>query len=286
MGGKLFTAFVDFKAAYDTVDRDIMMEKLRKAGIKGRLYRIIEKIYEETVNEVITNEGMAERFRTATGVRQGCPLSPLFFSLLIDDIDEIWVRQNEEGTVIGKEKIFAMKFADDVVLLADETEDLRSMLTRLEKYVDRNKLTVNIKKTKILIFKKGRRNKVEKKFKSMELERVKEYKYLGVWFSTGNTFEKHIKIMSGKIKKAINASWGIAKWAKISSLRRMLYSAMLYGVEIWGWKEREQIARLQARYVKMAMGIRINTPDYIWRMESGSRGIGIELWKRAARYVL
>ena len=98
--------------------------------------------------------------------------------------------------------------------------------------------------------------------------------------------------MSGKIKKAINASWGIAKRAKISSLRRRLQlmqaiakSAMLYGVEIWGWKEREQIARLQARYVKMAMGIRINTPDYIWRMESGCRGIGIELWKRAARYV-
>ena len=73
----------------------------------------------------------------------------------------------------------------------------------------------------------------------MDLERVKEYKYLGVWFSTGNTFEKHIKIMSGKIKKAINASWGTAKRAKISSHRRRLQlmqaiakSAMLYGVEI------------------------------------------------------
>ena len=44
---------------------------------------------------------------------------------------------------------------DDVVLIADEAEDLRSMLTRLEKYVDRNKLTVNTNKTKILILKKG-----------------------------------------------------------------------------------------------------------------------------------
>ena len=144
-GGKLFTAFVDFKAAYDTVDTDIMMEKLRKPGIKGRLYRIIGKIYEETVNEVITNEGMTERFRTARGIRQWCALSPLLFSLF-----------SEWGSVIGKKKIFAMKFADDVVLLADEAEDLRSMLTRLEKYVNRNKLTVNINKTKILIFRKGR----------------------------------------------------------------------------------------------------------------------------------
>ena len=80
---------------------------------------------------------------------------------------------------------------------------------------------------------------------------MKEYKYLGVWFSTGNTFEKHIKIMSRKIKKATNASWGIAKREKISGLGRRLQlmqaiakSAMLYGVEIWRGKEREQTARL------------------------------------------
>ena len=108
--GKLFTAFVDFKAAYDTVGRDIMMEKLRKTRIKGRLYRSIGKIYEDTVNEVITNEGMTERFRTARGVREGCPFTPLLLSLFIDDLDEICLRQNEVGSVIGKEKIFAMKF--------------------------------------------------------------------------------------------------------------------------------------------------------------------------------
>ena len=108
--------------------------------------------------------------------------------------------------------------------------------------------------------------------------------YLGVWLSTGNTFAEHIKIMSGKIKKTINASWENVKRAKISSLRTRLKlmqaiakSAMLYGVEIWECKVRELIARLRARYVKMAMGIRQNTSDYIWRMEWGCRGIGIKL---------
>ena len=51
--------------------------------------------------------------------------------------------------MIGREKIFTMKFVDDVVLIADEAEDLRSMLTRSEKYPDRNKLRVNINKKKI-----------------------------------------------------------------------------------------------------------------------------------------
>lgn len=293
-GGKLYTAFVDFKAAFDTVDRDLLLDKMEKMGVSGRLLKMIEKIYNTTTNEVITGEGVTRRFTTVRGVRQGCPISPTLFSMFIEDMDEVWERKNEGGTVIGGEKIFAMKFADDIVLVANEEDGLRSMLGSLEKYVERNKLTVNIDKTKILIFKKGGRNKKSEKWKynNKELERVTEYKYLGVWFSTGNTFEKHIKILTGKINKVINATWGIFKRAKIGSLKRRLYlmeaiakSGMLYGVEIWGWKNRAQVERLQARYVKMAMGVNRNTPNYIWRMEAGCRGIGIEIWKRAAKYL-
>ena len=85
----------------------------------------------------------------------------------------------------------------------------------------------------------------------MELEIVKEYKYLGVWFSTGNTFEKHIKKNTKKIVKAINATWGIFKRVRITDLRRRLFlmlslakSGMLCGIEIWGWRKREYLERL------------------------------------------
>ena len=60
---------------------------------------------------------------------------------------------------------------------------------------------------------------------------------------------------------------------------------MLYGVEIWGWRNKEPLKRLQARYIKMALGINRNTPAYIWRKEAGCRGIAVELWERAARYI-
>ena len=82
-----------------------------------------------------------------------------------------------------------MKFADN------HSEGLTSMIQTLEKFVRKNKLTININKTKVLIFKnEGKNKRGEKwKYKNMELEIVKEYKYLGVWFSTGNNFEKHIK---------------------------------------------------------------------------------------------
>lgn len=61
-GGKLYTAFVDFKAAFDTVNRELMVTKLEKIRMKGRLRGMIEAIYKVTENEVITGEGVTERF--------------------------------------------------------------------------------------------------------------------------------------------------------------------------------------------------------------------------------
>ena len=105
----------------------------------------------------------------------------------------------------GGEKIFIMKFADDIVLIANHPEGPTSIIKTLEKFVKKKKLTINIKKIKVLIFKKGDKNKKGDswKYNDVQLVIVKEYKYLKVWFSTGNTFEKHIKKNTEKIIKTI-----------------------------------------------------------------------------------
>lgn len=175
-------------------------------------------------------------------------MSPLLFNLFIEDIDRIWVRANLSGSVIEGQKIFTLKFADDIILLAEDEQGLTSMIEALEKFVEKNRLVVKIGEPKVMIFKEGGKNRKDEqwRYKGQMLDIVKEYKYLGVWFSTGNTMEKDIQILSGKIKKAINVVWGIYTRAKISSLRRRLFllnaivkSAMLYGVETWGWEKRE-----------------------------------------------
>ena len=102
--GRLYSTFVDFKTAFDTIDRKIMIEKLEKEDIKGRYLRWVKKIYEETWCEVITKEAVSRRFSTSIGVRLGCPLSPTLFNIFIEDIDEMWEKTNTGGTVIGKKK--------------------------------------------------------------------------------------------------------------------------------------------------------------------------------------
>ena len=66
-GGKLYVVFVDFKAAFDKVNKKLMLRKIREKGIKGKMHRMIRGIYRETNNEVISEECISEGFETENG---------------------------------------------------------------------------------------------------------------------------------------------------------------------------------------------------------------------------
>lgn len=294
--GKLYVAFVDFRAAFDKLDREVLLQKLWEKGIRGHMHRMIRGIYKSTRNAVITSEGMSDLFETENGVRQGCPLSPTLFNLALDDVDEGWERKNEGGTVVGGIKIFALKYADDIAIVADDAEGLRKMLKSLEKFVHGAKMEVNIKKTKVMIFKNGgREGKKREKWmwRGEKIEIVKEFKYLGYWFTPKNTGSGHIRYMVQKARKAINSVWGVLKRARVDELkeRLQLYDSLanagaLYGIEIWGWQRREEIEKLQGKLAKMALGVARNTPSYLWKLEAGRRSVEVVARRRASKYLL
>lgn len=213
---------------------------------------------------------MSEGFEMFKGVRQSCPLSPSLFDLGIDNIDESWEKSNEGGTVIGGKKIFCLKFADDIAIVSDTKEGLQAMFKDLEKYTERNKMVINVGKTKVMVFRNGGRLKKEEqwKYKGTKIETVNRFKYLGYVFATGNNYVPHLKKVAGKFRTAINSVWGISKRAKIETLSKRLYlmntivkAGCLYGSELWGWAKREETEKVHRRFVKMMMGIRKNTPE-------------------------
>lgn len=130
-GGKLFVAFIDFRAAFDRVDRNLLIDKLEKKGIQGKMLGMIEKMYSNTKNEIITGKGKTEGFGIGKGVRQGCPMSPMLFNIFTEDMEKNWIKHNEGGTVVGGTKIYALKFADDVAMGAEDAEGLRKMIKDL-----------------------------------------------------------------------------------------------------------------------------------------------------------
>ena len=271
------------------------MEKLKKKGVNGRMLQMIKNIYKETRNEVITDEGVTESFASTRGVRQGCPLSPTLFGVYLEDFDEGWEKRKQGGIVIGSTKIYGLKFADDVAMVPDSVEGLQGMLRELDRFTEKNGMEVNTKKTKVMICRKGGRRGKEERwwYKGEELEIVKEYKYLGYWFSISGKDLSHMRILSAKARRAADVTWVIMRRARINALRRRLLimnaiakAGGMYGVKIWGWRKRVIMERVKSRIVKMAMGVNRSTPDYIWRTEAGERSMEVEARRRAASYIV
>ena len=87
-GGKMLVLFVDMKAAFDSVDREVLARSMRKAGIREGLVKRCVEVLRETKSKMRVGEKEGESFWTSKGVRQGCPLSPILFTMLLADMEE------------------------------------------------------------------------------------------------------------------------------------------------------------------------------------------------------
>lgn len=205
-------------------------------GVTSRL----KKIYEETVAVVRTEEGISERFGVRKEVRQGCVLSPLLFNLYIADIDTYMRNRGIGGVKLGKERIWTLVYADDLMIVAKNREATVDMLDMLRRFLKDRRLGLNAKKTKVLVFHKKCREKIEKwKWNSESLEEVTKFKYLGFTFNRKGDYAEHIKELKLNGRIAANGVWGLGERICRDDFlrRRMLFdhlvrSVMSYGAEI------------------------------------------------------
>lgn len=107
-GEKLYTLFVDLRAAFDNVDRNRLWRILQDKGIEEQLIRKIRSLYDETKVVVRTREGTTSSFRTSKGVRQGCALSPALFNVYIADVDRFLEKKGVGGIKLGRERIWTL----------------------------------------------------------------------------------------------------------------------------------------------------------------------------------
>ena len=96
-------------------------------------------------------------------------------------------------------------YADDMALIAESKDDLQHMLDALKAYCDENKLEVNVSKTKIMIFHRGRLPDTPYQFSydGQSVEIVKTFCYLGFWLTTQLSFTRHLEAVIAKARARI-----------------------------------------------------------------------------------
>ena len=178
----LYCAFVDLRKAFDSVYRNGLWLKLYKAGISGKMLKIIKSIYEQVKSCVKHCNNYSEFFDISVGLRQGEVMSPVLFAFFIEDL-ELYIQSDiNSGLSFHNISLILLLFADDMVIFGDTQMDLQNSLNMLSEYCKRWGIEVNTAKTKVLVFRKRGRlpQDVQFTFENIILEVVDDFNYLGV----------------------------------------------------------------------------------------------------------
>ena len=295
---------MDFQKAYDNVWRTGLYYKLIKQGLDIKTVKLIKDMYEKTSQIIKMNKKVTNPLKTYKGVRQGCVLSPHLFNIFLNDLPGIF-DHSCRPVKNGNTSLSCLMFADDIVLLSESKEGLQNCLNKLEVYAKDWKMTVNKKKTKIMIIQnRGKVPALDLTYEGQKLEIVNNYKYLGTIISTTGTFklnEIYLKNKGLKARYAITKSIGID--CKVSTMirlfQRMIEPILLYNCEVaqacipttWSiekfkekmWEDRE-IDKVTKGFIRQILGISKKTTVMGLRAETGKLPLSVNIYTQMLKY--
>lgn len=137
------------------------------------------------------------------GVRQGCNLSPLLFSLFMSGLGEE-LAHIDGGVILHDRKISLLMYADDIVLISNIQQDLVRHIQTLQHFCNKVKLEINVNKTKVCAIGKQRITNLNIAINDTQLEVATVYKYLGVVFTSNRKQTEVIELQVDQYKKVLN----------------------------------------------------------------------------------
>ena len=149
--------YVDFKKGFDSVNHSLLWTKLCQIRISHQMLRILQSIYATAKSCVeVSNNCATSYFHCHKGVRQGCNLSPLRFSLFTSSLETI-LKMNMSGVELTTScrVLDLLMYADDIVLISSAT-GLKKHLHTLQSFCKDWKLNMNTDKTKVCVFRRYR----------------------------------------------------------------------------------------------------------------------------------
>ena len=125
---------MEIEKTFDKIQHPFMIKTLQKAGIEGTYLNIIKAIYDKPTANIILNSEKLKAFPLKSGTRQGCPLSPLLFNIVLEVLATA-IREEKEikGIKIARRNINNLRYADDTTLMAESEKKLKMPLDESER---------------------------------------------------------------------------------------------------------------------------------------------------------
>lgn len=210
--------FLDFKRAFETIDRQLLILKLKNFGFGESIIKWFSEYLQDRSQITKYNNSVSTTKNTTFGVPQGTVMGPNLFIMYINDI------------VKHVKKCSIQLFADDTLIyfvgdcVADIITTINSELKTLTEWLNKNSLKVNVNKTKFIIL-KSKYNTIDTLtndgiyIEDEKVEQVNECKYLGVIIDQYLSFSGHAVYISKKIAKKVNLlgriGSNLSSWTKL-----------------------------------------------------------------------
>ena len=257
-GNTPLNIFLDLSKAFDTLDHEIMLYKLEHYGVTGPVLQLLRSYLSDCKQYVEFENVKSDSSNIKTGVPQGSILGPLLFGIYVNDIS------------LASKIFTAIIYADDTSLSSTHNTfrcntnvNINNELSKISEWLKINRLSLNTKKTKAMIFHMPEKQVTTPTLEIDEtsIEFVNNFNYLGITIDKHMSWQDHINNIANKISKYIGIINKLKKYVSPKTLLLMynsfILSSLNYGILVWDYNT-DKLLKLQKRAVRVISKSKFN----------------------------